>query len=102
MLVRHPIYSVSRMRLEVPEAMEEALKATSRTRWIRNDLALSVEADTTEGRTIVSTSVGITPRTAGTRIGRRTDLKKECPMPPRRCYWREGGEESGNSRSCSR
>ena len=47
------IYSVSRMRMEVPEAMEEALKTTSRTRGIRKDLALSVGADTTRGCTIV-------------------------------------------------
>ena len=75
---------MSKMILEVPEAMEEALKATSRTWWIRKDLALSVGADTTTGRTNVSTSVNIVgckviiaPRTARTRIGKGTDLKKE-------------------------
>ena len=78
------IYSVSRMRLEVSEAMEGALKATSRTKWIRRDFALSVWVNTTIGCTIVSTNVGIagceviiTLKTAGTIIGRGTYLKKE-------------------------
>ena len=84
-LVADSTSTVSRMKLEVPEVVEEALKATSRTTWIRKDLALSVGQDITTDPTIVSTIADIVGseeitalRTAGIRMPEKeTDLKKE-------------------------